>query len=75
MKRSRSTILSMASTRQSRNSAVVNRAVDNLVGGRDGVGQDVGFAVAVDIAAVVLGAARGDGAALACDGAETGSDG
>jgi hypothetical protein len=58
MESSGGTILSMASRSESWKGAVVQRAVDDLVGGRDGVGQDVGFAVTVNVSAVVLGTSR-----------------
>jgi hypothetical protein len=69
-----STVLSMASATKSGESAVVQWAVDDLVSGGDSVGQDVALAVVVDVSAVVLGSAGGEGASLGSDGSETRGD-
>lgn len=53
MKRGCSPILSMAGAGQSGQIAVVQGAVDNLVGRGQGVGQHVGLAVVVHVGAVV----------------------
>ena len=65
----------MAGAGEQREIAVVQWAVDDLIGRRESVGQDVGFTVIVDISAVVLGSSRCDGPALSRNSGQTGSDG
>lgn len=57
MQRSRSAVLSVASAGQIWQGTVVQWAVDNLVGGWNGVSEDVGATVAVHICAVISCAA------------------
>lgn len=75
MEGSGSLILSVTSRTQTRQRRVVKRAVDNLVSRWDGVGEDIGFTVTVDISAVVFCGSRADGCALGSHSGESCSDG
>ena len=70
-----SLILSMAAPRQCWQIAVVQRAINNRIGGRESVGEHVGVTIAVDICAVVFRAPRGSRRALRCNGIQAGCDG
>lgn len=68
-------VLGVARAGKSRESAVVQGAVDDDGQRGDGVGQDVALAVAVDVSAVVVRGTAGGAAALGGDLGEGGGDG